>query len=208
MTTHVRSPRLSPEGIDHLYSLGLKRCFKCSETKPLEDFFRNRARKDGRSSDCKSCNMQASMKWSAENAERVRARDRERYADNPGRRERIRKWQKANPDRVRAFAQRYRDTHPLEERLRGSYARAHSPEATITAEELRAYWAANGITEDRCYYTGAPLRDGWHLDHKTPLSRGGAHSVENLVPTTAEINALKGSYTAEEFIEEMLREAG
>lgn len=38
------------------------------------------------------------------------------------------------------------------------------------------------------------------LDHKTPLSRGGAHSIENVQFITNTINKLKGEMTDAEFI--------
>ena len=47
----------------------VKKCTKCEEVKPLEEFHRDRARKDGRQRQCKTC---------------VRERDRLRNLENPG----------------------------------------------------------------------------------------------------------------------------
>jgi len=43
----------------------------------------------------------------------------------------------------------------------------------FTSADLLAYWQANGIYPTQYYYTGEELGDGWHLDHMTPLPRGG-----------------------------------
>lgn len=40
----------------------------------------------------------------------------------------------------------------------------------------------------------------WHVDHKTPLSRGGDHSIENLVPACRKCNMAKMTMTANEFV--------
>ena len=44
----------------------MKRCPKCSETKPLADFFKNRARHDGLSGYCRPCQTTAANAHAAE----------------------------------------------------------------------------------------------------------------------------------------------
>lgn len=41
----------------------------------------------------------------------------------------------------------------------------------------------------RCIYCGGPFE---HVDHLIPLSRGGAHAIQNLVPSCAHCNISKG----------------
>lgn len=73
----------------------------------------------------------------------------------------------------------------------------------VSSEDLLAYWDANGILADHCYYSGVRLSGDWHLDHKVPLSRGGTHTVDNLVPCTPEVNMQKGRLTADEFADDL-----
>ena len=62
--------------------------------------------------------------------------------------------------------------------------------------ERGLYEAQHGL----CYYCGASLKDaGQHLEHMTPLSRGGAHALENLVLSCQDCNLRKGTKTAKEF---------
>jgi len=52
----------------------------------------------------------------------------------------------------------------------------------------------------RCAYTGKRLDRTANLDHKTPISRGGDNSLDNLQWTTAQANSVKGAMTHQEFI--------
>lgn len=64
-----------------------KTCTRCTKEKPLEDFQKSRARKDGYSSMCKSC---------------LNERDRIKYAINPKKRISNQSWRNNNPEKVRA----------------------------------------------------------------------------------------------------------
>lgn len=44
-----------------------------------------------------------------------------------------------------------------------------------------------------CYWCGADLADGFHIDHVIPISKGGDHTVHNLVPACPECNLSKGA---------------
>jgi hypothetical protein len=49
-----------------------KRCSMCKQWKPLDDFHRNRGRRDGRQAMCKPCNIARNQRWYREHPE-VRA---------------------------------------------------------------------------------------------------------------------------------------
>jgi 5-methylcytosine-specific restriction endonuclease McrA len=53
-----------------------------------------------------------------------------------------------------------------------------------------------------CVYTGEPLIPGVNasLDHKTPISRGGTNSIDNLQWVTTRINSFKNYLTHVEFV--------
>lgn len=52
----------------------------------------------------------------------------------------------------------------------------------------------------RCTYCGVVLSDGHHIDHKTPISKGGTNDIENLHYTCPKCNMRKGTMTHEEFL--------
>lgn len=49
-----------------------------------------------------------------------------------------------------------------------------------------------------CAWCGVPLEE-WHLDHVIPLSRGGVHSIGNLVPSCPPCNQRKQALLPIEF---------
>lgn len=90
-----------------------KRCSMCGESKPLDEFNRDRAAKDGRQGRCRACSRAGFSAWNAANPELRKARNK-RYRE--AHRERCktvtREWQKANPDRVDLYQKRLRKRHP------------------------------------------------------------------------------------------------
>ncbi|AXN53098.1 HNH endonuclease [Mycobacterium phage Zeeculate] len=155
----------------------LKTCSTCREEKPLEEFHRCRSREDGRQTSCKPCKIAYASKWNSDNKERHRSNMRRHLT-----------------------GKRVKD--PLFHRLSVMPARARgfgAPVEKFDSLDLELYWLCNGISTTRCYYTGEPLGPDFHLDHKTPLSRGGAHAVDNIVPCTPAANTAKRAMTESEF---------
>ena len=54
-----------------------------------------------------------------------------------------------------------------------------------------------------CAYTGLPLvlGDTSSVDHRTPISRGGLHVIENLQWVSRAVNIMKADMTHEEFLD-------
>lgn len=135
--------------------------------------------------------------------EQARLAREQMWAENRAAKAQVRAEQKAAKAERKAYLRLYQ---PLMARLNVGYHRTLRLGLPVRADRIRpetllAYWDSQGIDPTRCYYTGAVLEDGWHLDHKMPLARGGAHVVENLVPCTAAANMDKKNLTAEEYME-------
>jgi hypothetical protein len=75
----------------------MKCCMKCGETKPLEDFYREKTGQDGYRLECKACNLAARKSWYERNAAREVAR--------------VKAWQRANPERVNEQRRAYREAN-------------------------------------------------------------------------------------------------
>ena len=67
----------------------MKRCSKCGDTKPLNEFHKQGTTKDGHGSYCKVCSIAYAIAYQAANKEKVRATQR--------------RWRAANPEKVRSY---------------------------------------------------------------------------------------------------------
>jgi len=88
--------------------VGRKSCSRCGESKELEEFYKNKASKDGLTAACKDCIKATQHKYNAKNAEKIRLRSKAWYAENKGRaleRERLKRL--ANLEAFRAKGRKY-----------------------------------------------------------------------------------------------------
>lgn len=51
----------------------------------------------------------------------------------------------------------------------------------------------------KCWWCGCELTDKWHVDHRVPLSKGGANNVGNIVIACPKCNLSKGAKLPHEF---------
>lgn len=118
--------------------------------------------------------LESARKWRAKNPGRQAELSALWRAANPlANRESVRRWKEANPESVRAHENQKR-------------ARQRQAEGRVTASE----WESVLDWFDRCCaYCGA--RGDLEMEHVTPLSRGGAHSADNVVPACRACNAKK-----------------
>lgn len=168
---------------------------------------------------CPECSRQAARRWRDKNIELSRLRDRERYADPSKRRreharEASQRWRERHPeeskakslankwshiDAVRARSRRYQSANrgPYAEAQRRRRARKLSAFVDIVTEHALA--AITRTQHGRCYYCSKQLTADRHLEHKTPLVRGGAHALVNLCWSCPSCNRRKGTKTETEF---------
>ena len=76
-------------------------CSKCKEDKPLFDFYKDKSKKDGKTSYCKPCSLDKRMKAYSSNTEAEKLKMRGRS--------------KANPDKYKNYSLRYSYGITLEE---------------------------------------------------------------------------------------------
>ncbi len=78
-----------------------KKCFKCCETKDLNDFYKHKEMSDGRIGKCKECAKKDVLLHRGKNIDKIRAYDRER-ANLPHRKK-----------AAAAYLKKYRKAYPL-----------------------------------------------------------------------------------------------
>lgn len=129
-----------------------------------------RKRRDSRYCSYRCRVLDRSMQTYWRDPERARERWRNWYRRNSERfGAYVREWRRANPQRVAAYA---RDRHFGRSRIR----------AEVALFLLEAY-------EWKCGYCGSDTK--LTLDHRVPLRRGGADTLENLIPACGRCNSSK-----------------
>jgi hypothetical protein len=101
-----------------------------------------------------------------------------------------RAWQQTHPEHIREYAGRWRAANP---ELCSFYRRQHEHRlrANGPSDVTREGWAAR-VAEfgGRCAYCSTPVARP-HMDHVDPVSRGGTHTMDNIVPSCRSCNCRK-----------------
>ena len=180
-----------------------KKCRKCNEVLPVSEFYKNSKSKDGLACYCKKCCVKRSTEYyHAHREERLEYGNK--YFEN--RREEHRKYTREyhakNKERINAKERERIKTPEGREKSREHAAmrRARRKNARVGTMPNRYRAIIRKNQNNLCYYCGCDLsKTGEHLDHKQPLSRGGEHSMENIVLSCPACNMSKGAKTEEEF---------
>jgi 5-methylcytosine-specific restriction endonuclease McrA len=162
----------------------MKTCSRCKAEKPLDEFHNNKGSKDGKTTRCKPCAIDAAREWAKANPEKVRARCREIARRNKHKyKERLRNWRKTNPEAAR-----------LQNRICSSRRRARLRQvpATLTQQEWLEILEQYG---HRCLKCGTTER--LTIDHVIPISKGGSHTKDNVQPLCQHCNYTKYYYIAD-----------
>lgn len=135
-------------------------------------------------------------------AAKARYRNKHREVLNAKSREYVIKY----PERRRITTHNYRKSKPEMDMIHCHTRRARikGNGGTYTFRELNEQFERQ---EGFCYYCGdllyASFDSAVHVDHMTPLSRGGTNYIENIALSCSRCNMKKGAQTAEEFLQEM-----
>lgn len=191
----------------------MKPCTKCGEEKPLDDFHRDRSRKDGRHRWCKECLRQRRNEWYWKNRETNLAYQAEwREANVEKKRASDKRWREANPERKRATdaASRERRKEELADYFRDYFqankndpafrAKRQEVKRRRRAREYDAYVEAvvfdTILLRDlgHCGICGKPIMElTIELDHIIPLVAGGTHEPDNIQLAHRTCNRRKSS---------------
>lgn len=189
-----------------------KKCCRCGDVKPLAQFYPHKETRDRANSSCIVCDQTAAATWRAEHPEYAAkqwAENRDqmsvahrswreaKVAENPDfMKLRHHRYYEANPsirEKAVARAAAYNKAHPEWRRLisRASGAKRRAQKAgvaaTLTTAQVSETFAAFNHACAYCLRTDAKLT----IDHVIPLSRGGAHTQENIVPACQPCNSRK-----------------
>lgn len=175
-----------------------------------------------------------SAAWAKANPEKVRAKAIKYYRNHPNKeavyratnRERIAKrgtaWYEANKERALKRSEEWYEANKERRAQKGAaWDRAHRETRILHCSKRRSLKYGNtpisemltsvewlailALADGHCAYCGKEAK--LTLDHIIPLSKGGKHSKDNVVPACAHCNSSKGNKTLEEWNAKRLTQA-
>jgi 5-methylcytosine-specific restriction endonuclease McrA len=171
-----------------------KHCRICNIEKPITDYNQSN-NKDGHRSECKECQSEIYRTWYLNNAERQRNKTKVWRKENPEKvAEQKKRSYKKNPQAQHIRNKRWKESNPLkvqEQDLRRRARILNNGTYEVTVKEL------SKIKNSICLYCGS--NKNITVEHVIPVSRGGTHSIGNLVPACGSCNYSKGAKTITEW---------
>ena len=154
-------------------------CSKCGIQKTFDQFPVDKSRSTGRSPRCTTCSRVASKVYDATH-KKQRKRYNKKHAEHNAAVGKA--WREAHPEQNRVLHEQYR-------------ARVNEVEGEVTLEEWMEILEEHEFT---CHYCKQVI-DGLTMDHVIPISKGGRHEADNIVPACLSCNSSKGAKTLEEW---------
>lgn len=188
-----------------------------------EYFHRDKSRHDGLQPRCKTCQNHLTRIHKQQNREYYRHKSRTYYAAHkpylsaynrkyrqrhleeitqrqhknyratkPHRQEWQRRYYAENPEKIRARNRLYLATYPEKNREFHQRRRARKAQAPLNDLTRHQWEEIKDAYGDRCVYCGKKSQR-MTQDHITPLSKGGSHTVSNIVPACRSCNSRKNA---------------
>lgn len=188
----------------------MKHCSKCGELKPLNEYYKRKASLDGYHRQCKKCIIAQVSKHYFDNPEPAKQRSKKWRLDNPDwTKANNKNWRENNLEYSKARNHKWREDNKEQHRANSrEWAKNNKEKRKAANYKRRAALEQNGIFkisnkewqkiyDSECVYCGS--RDMVQADHVIPVTRGGRHSIGNLVPACRSCNTSKNSKTITEW---------
>lgn len=174
----------------------MKKCNKCGEIKPYEEFHRNKNSKGGFNTVCKSCCKKKDADRYKRKREDILKQKKEYYSSPEAKRRQLEYFDK-HRQRYREMYKEWARNNPERRKLINERRRSRelSQVNTLTIEEwetIKAYFnhscAYCGISEEEHV---KKCGERLHQEHIKPLSQGGTFTKENIIPACRSCNSSK-----------------
>lgn len=180
---------------------GTKKCSCCKKEKPLNDFYKDVARKDGLARVCKKCHSLSVKKWQEKHPDKFKEINNAwKKSHKEKRNEESKAWAKLHPE----YKSNYYKEHRQQNSEHGKRWRANNKEKTRHYEQnRRARRKGNGgeiapaqwesimdFYGHKCLCCGKE-NIKLTMDHVVPIALGGSHTVDNIQPLCGPCNSRK-----------------
>lgn len=197
-----------------LTTAGEKACSTCKVVKPFSEFYVDRVHSTGFSCNCKECARKVCKTWRQNNSKRFKELNKEwREANREYNKERLKAWNRAHPwktseyqatkyakDKNKVLERNKRWRENNQEKVRPSKslyaARKRNASGSYQPEDIKALFVSQN---SKCVFCKTELKNGYHVDHIQPLSKGGSNYKENIQLLCKTCNLSKRNKTQEQF---------
>lgn len=137
--------------------------------------------------------------WRKKNPEKIKKLRKQYYVDNKEKElTRTRNWVKNNLERRKEITSNWYKNNPIKVRAIKQRKRAAKANVNINDFVSKEWQQLLIIYNNQCVYCGRKIK--LTQDHLVPLSRGGDHTITNIVPACGSCNSKKKDKTALEYI--------
>ena len=187
--------------IDEINIIG-KICNQCKVFQSLDSYYNKKNSKSGKVRVCKACfsiNRKNNPKLKSQkassykkNCEKIKAQQARRRIERGPRTAYNMQYRQENIENIKKKEAEWRKNNP--EKIQAKNARLRAIKRNAPVHDLTtAQWREIIIAYDhRCVYCGRKMKR-LTQDHITPLSKGGSHTVSNIVPACKSCNSKKGN---------------
>lgn len=193
----------------------VKQCNKCNNTLSLDNF---RIRGNGFFSYCKSCEKEYSKIYRKNNKEIMKKSKSEYYFNNVNeikikqkeyrennkdillfkKREQSKVYRENNKDKILKYRKKYNKSLSCKISKKNYKHRRRAIEKVGDLTHKQLLKLENNI--NKCYWCNNKIiNNNYHIDHYVPLSKGGEHTINNLVVSCPNCNLKKGNKDPYEF---------
>ena len=157
-----------------------KFCKKCDSEKSIFDFAKDKSKKDGLKSYCKSCGVKNATDWIHNNREKYNARIRNDRAKNP---EKYKQWtdnyKKSNPDHYKKIKQSWVKNNPEK---RKATVQKYTVANKIALNEKVMRRNATKIKATPSWFNASIAQAIYSLAQNKSRDLGVEHQVDHIVP--------------------------
>lgn len=122
------------------------------------------------------------------------------YRHRESKLEKAKQYYDLNKEKIREYKKEYnrkQENKPLFRNARHR-RRARLKDSDVTPSQIRALVKKS----KNCYWCNVKLNKNYHIDHYTPISKGGKHTISNLVVSCPKCNLQKNAKDPFEFAQE------
>ena len=189
-------------------------CSKCLKPFDISFYHKNKSKKNGINTQCKFCVSESNKHYRENNDESIKLYGKLWRENNKDKKYMVdKKWKENNKEKVNKYKKAYKDRNKEKISLKNKEYRKTDMGKFVQKNykhKRRAIEKSGDVTTKQlleltknaktCYWCNTSLKNKVvHIDHYVPLSKGGLHTISNLVVTCSECNLKKNAKDPLEF---------